>query len=77
MGTHGFRMAKEEILNYHFGRMPTEEIKVKIENIPRLKILDNLNRCNMRRMPFIVHGEQQWNKKYDLMEDKNVMDRKI
>tara|TARA_S200002703_G_C3747614_1_gene229997 strand:- start:285 stop:512 length:228 start_codon:yes stop_codon:yes gene_type:complete len=63
MGTKGFSMAKQEIIKLikKEGPMPTEEIKVKIENIPRLRntrITSNRIGQHLRRMPFIVYGEQ-------------------
>ncbi len=75
MGTNGFSMAKEEIIKLikKEGPMPTEEIKNKIENIPRLKntrITSNRIGQHLRRMPFIVHGEQSNGTKiYAVMEE--------
>ena len=75
MGTHGFNMAKEEIIKLikKEGPMPTEEIKTKIENIPRLKntrITSNRIGQHLRRKPFVVFGEQSNGTKiYALVEE--------
>lgn len=75
MGTKGFSMAKQEIIKLikKEGPMPTEEIKLKIENIPRLRntrITSNRIGQHLRRMPFIVYGEQSNGTKiYALIEE--------
>lgn len=75
MGTNGFSMAKEEIIKLikKEGPLPTHVIKIRIENIPRLKntrITSNRIGQHLRRMPFVVHGEQSNGTKiYALMEE--------
>lgn len=74
-GTHGFNMATEEIIKLikKEGPLPAEAIKIKIENIPRLKntrITSNRIGQYLRRMPFFVVDKQSNGTKiYGIIEE--------